>query len=238
MTHPPFTIQCRGLSKSYGEDVRALKDINVELRSGEILSILGANGAGKSTLVSLLAGSAKPSKGELQFVDAQQQAHPLERSQVGLVAHATLLYSDLSGLENLRLYAELYRVAPARVEEVIERCGLRNYAERITRTYSRGMAQRTAIARAILHQPKLLLCDEPYTGLDPAGASFLSTLLRQMRGMGTAIILVTHDLEVAAQLSDRVVILSAGRIVSDSRATSEAPFTALALHELLAKHSR
>jgi ABC-type multidrug transport system ATPase subunit len=238
MMHPPFTIQCLGLSKSYGEDVRALKDISVEFNNSDIISILGANGAGKSTLISLLAGSAKPSKGELQFVDAQQNKRPLERSQVGLVAHATLLYGDLTGQENLELYAKLYRVARSRVEEVVARCGLKSYAERATRTYSRGMAQRTAIARAILHQPPLLLCDEPYTGLDPAGASFLSELLRQMRATGTSIILVTHDLEVAAQLSDRVLILSAGRIVSDSRAASEAPFTAIALHELLTKHSR
>jgi ABC-type multidrug transport system ATPase subunit len=238
MMHPPFTIQCLGLSKSYGEDVRALKDISVEFKSSDIISILGANGAGKSTLISLLAGSAKPSKGELQFVDAQQNKRPLERSQVGLVAHATLLYSDLTGQENLELYAKLYRVARSRIEEVVARCGLKSYAERVVRTYSRGMAQRTAIARAILHQPPLLLCDEPYTGLDPAGASFLSELLRQMRATGTSIILVTHDLEVAAQLSDRVVILSAGRIVSDSRAAPEAPFTAIVLHELLTKHSR
>jgi ABC-type multidrug transport system ATPase subunit len=237
MTHPSFIIRCLGLSKSYGEDVRALKDINVELHSGEIISILGANGAGKSTLVSLLAGSTKPSKGELQFVDAQQQKRPLERNQVGLVAHATLLYSDLTGQENLALYAQLYRINTPRIEEVITRCGLTNYAARTTRTYSRGMAQRTAIARAILHQPALLLCDEPYTGLDPSGALFLSELLRQMRATGTAIILVTHDLEVAAQLSDRVIMLSAGRIVSDSRATTDAPFTAGGLHQLLVKHS-
>jgi ABC-type multidrug transport system ATPase subunit len=238
MTHPPFTIQCQNLSKMYGEEVRALKDITVTFHSKEIVGILGANGAGKSTLVSLLAGSAKPSNGNIWYVEEQKEKSDFKRPQVGLVAHSTLLYSDLSGRENLTLYAKLYQVPLSRVDEVVARCGLTHYADRATRTYSRGMAQRTAIARAILHKPLLLLCDEPYTGLDPSGAAFLSELLREMRDLGTSIILVTHDLEVAAKLSDRVIILSAGRKASDTKASPESPFTAAGLHESLAKHSR
>jgi ABC-type multidrug transport system ATPase subunit len=236
MTHPAFTIECSHLSKSYGEEVRALKDVTITFRGGEVVGILGSNGAGKSTLVGLLSGSTRPSKGDIQFVDAAQQKKPLHRGQVGLIAHSTLLYGDLTARENLELYAKLYRVKPSRVDEVVARCGLQKYAERPTRNYSRGMAQRTAIARAILHSPMLLLCDEPYTGLDPAGAAFLSDLLREMKQAGTSIVLVTHDLDVAAQLSDRIVIMSDGRIPVDKKA--ETPFTSAALHALLAANSR
>jgi heme exporter protein A len=234
--HTGFTIECSHVSKSYGE-IRALKDVSVSFVGGEMVGILGANGAGKSTLISLLSGSAKPSKGELWWVDASQQKKALQREQVGLVAHSTLLYGDLTARENLELYAKLYRVKASRVDEVVVRCGLQKYADRPTRTYSRGMAQRTAIARAILHQPPLLLCDEPYTGLDPAGAAFLGALLQEMKQQGTAIILVTHDLDIAAELSERVLVMSDGRIPIDKKAIPETPFTSSMLNSLLATNS-
>lgn len=223
------SIRCIGVRKRY-EERSVLAGINLSFSPRTITALLGENGAGKSTLVGILAGSIRPSEGEVRFVEKEgAKGAPLERRQVGLIAHATMLYGDLSARENLRFYARLYGCSEEMVEEVIARCGLSPYADRRTGTYSRGMAQRTAIARAILHRPRLLLCDEPYTGLDPAGSEVLSRILKECRDGGAIVILVTHDLEVAAQLSDRAVVLRRGRVVADL----PAPFDAAGLRGLL-----
>src|SRR5262245_39922027 len=150
-------VRCEKLGKTYDQGAPALRDLNLAFAAGAITGVLGANGAGKSTLVGLLAGSVRPTSGAVKLVEQGGAELPFDRGRVGLIAHATLLYADLSARENLRFYARLYGVEDARVDEVIDRCGLARYKDRPTRTYSRGMAQRTAIARAILHRPDLLL---------------------------------------------------------------------------------
>jgi heme exporter protein A len=220
-------IRCEGVIKRYG-DMTALRGrkgepgFDLSLSAGAITAIVGPNGAGKSTLVGILAGSVRPSAGRV-YLSGDGGELPLERQHVGLVAHATLLYGDFSARENLRFYAKLYGCDEGAVEAAISRCGIKdNYANRPTRTYSRGMAQRTAIARAILHRPRLLLCDEPYTGLDPEGAKLLSDILKERRDAGSAVVLVTHDLETAASLCNRAVVLQRGQLLKDLPAPLEA----------------
>ncbi len=203
-------VLCKTLSKFYGE-TPALRGLDLSLPAGKITTILGENGAGKSTLVGLLAGSILPTRGSIVTQRADGSERALGREEIGLIAHQTLLYAELSGRENLSLYGGLYGCTTEDIEKVIVRCSLGRYVDRPVREYSRGMAQRTAIARALLHRPALLLCDEPYTGLDPAGSSLLDTLLQEQRAAGVVVVLVVHDLSLAARLSDRIVMLRQGK---------------------------
>lgn len=214
---PPLrAVRCERVKKRYGDEQTALRGVSLDFAAGEITAVLGANGAGKSTLLGVLSGSIKPTEGRVLWKhDTGEQ--PPARERLGLIAHATLLYGDLTARENLRFYGKLFGCADADVETALTRCGVARFADRQTRTYSRGMAQRTAIARALVHRPDLLLCDEPYTGLDPAGAELLTALLREERAAGRVVILVTHDLPLAAKLADRVVVLRGGSLAADLR---------------------
>ena len=178
-------IRARALEKRYGRR-RALKPIDLDLERGSFLVVTGANGSGKTTLLRLVAGLAAPTGGELE-VDAS-------RGELGFVGHEPLLYRDLTALENLDLYGRLYRV-PERRERIgmlLERFGLWDVrAERVA-SYSRGMTQRLALCRALLHEPGLLVLDEPFTALDAEGAELLDRQLAELTGAAT-ILLSTHD---------------------------------------------
>jgi ABC-type multidrug transport system ATPase subunit len=178
-------IRARALEKRYGRR-RALKPVDLELERGSFLVVTGANGSGKTTLLRLVAGLAAPTRGELE-VDAS-------RGELGFVGHEPLLYRDLTALENLDLYGRLYRV-PERRERIgmlLERFGLWDVrAERVA-SYSRGMTQRLALCRALLHEPGLLVLDEPFTALDGEGAELLDRQLAELTGVAT-ILLSTHD---------------------------------------------
>jgi heme exporter protein A len=178
-----------------------------------VTALLGPNGAGKSTLVGILATLVTPSSGEVLY-----GGHELDeemRGTIGVIAHESLCYGDLTGRENLEFFARLYHVEKKRAAEMLARVGLEQAANRPARTYSRGMLQRLAVARALIHRPRLLLADEPFTGLDRAGVELLAQLLAEERAAGALIVVVTHDFDAVAQLVDRVVVLQRGKIAHD-----------------------
>jgi heme exporter protein A len=208
-------ITCRGVTRVYGR-TRALAGVDLELRAGEVTAILGANGAGKTTLLSILSTLLTPSSGEVRYgeVDHATAARTL-RGEIGLVSHAALVYPQLSALENLAFAARLYGVkdGKARAEALLAEVGLLDSAwKRAAATYSRGMLQRLALARALIHDPPLLLLDEPFTGLDPDASERLMDMLQTARGRGRLVVLVTHDLDGAARLANRTAIMARGKI--------------------------
>ena len=215
---PPFErIEARGVSKVYGRE-RALAPLDLRLEGGESIALLGPNGAGKSTLVSILATLVRPSTGEVRFDG--QRADARHRGGIGVIAHDSLCYGDLSARENLEFFARIYRVpgAAARIDSLVEQVDLGHAAERPARTFSRGMLQRLTVARALLPSPRLLLLDEPFTGLDRDGQAMLTALLRAERERGAILLVVTHDLDPLPALATRVVGLRKGRLVHDGPA--------------------
>lgn len=191
-----------------------LQSIDLRVRSGEIVALLGPNGAGKSTLLRILAALTKPTYGTASVAGFQlPQAANSARSSIGFVGHQPLLYEDLSAEQNLAFYARLYGVSYSRVDQILENFGLTVRRADPVRTFSRGMQQRLALARALLHKPRVLLLDEPHSGLDREAMEIIDKTLRQLARRGVAILLATHDLLRAQRLAQRVEVLARGRIV-------------------------
>jgi heme exporter protein A len=209
-------VEARALEKWFGPHP-AVRKLDFTLRSGEFLTLFGPNGAGKTTLLKMLAGSLKPTRGELRFAAAEGDDEHAWRRRIGVLSHQTYLYSQLSAEENLRFYARLYALPDvrARIEELLTQVGLLDRAGELVRTFSRGMQQRLALARTLLHDPQMVLLDEPYTGLDPHAARMLRGVLAYLRDGRRTILLVTHNLSQGLELADRVVIQVAGRWVYD-----------------------
>lgn len=216
-------IQVQALSKVFGLRP-ALRGISFKVERGELVALLGANGSGKTTLLRILAALSRPSSGVVLIGGWQLPKEALAvRGQLGVVTHLPLLYDDLSAAENLRLYAELYNLpreigkqaVQARIREALTRVGLAKRAEDRVRTFSRGMQQRLALARAILHDPAILLLDEPYTGLDAQGSALLDALIAEWHAQGRTIIAALHDLSRAAALCQRALILANGKLAAD-----------------------
>jgi len=222
-------ITLERVTKVYGRQ-RALAGVTLELRAGAICGLLGQNGAGKSTLLAILATLLRPTSGEVRYgsVPHARAARGL-RGAIGFVAHDSFLYADLTARENLRLFARLYGLLDpeARAREVIARVGLQAAQDRVVRTYSRGMQQRLALGRALLHEPQLLLLDEPFTGLDRSAIEMLKELLCERRAAGAILLLVTHDLEIAAELCDHLAILRGGKVAHDARLAAPLSYAAL-----------
>jgi heme exporter protein A len=196
---------------------RALFDVSTTFEPGRIAAVLGPNGAGKSTLLGILSTLIAPSTGEVRWGDEPLGRGSPLRARIGYVGHDPGLYGDLTATENLVLFAGLYGVddPAARSAALLSRVGLGEAAQGApARTFSRGMLQRLALARALLHDPALLLFDEPAAALDPAGADWLARELAAERAAGRVVVLVTHDLTAAA-VADQVVILRRGRVVFD-----------------------
>jgi heme exporter protein A len=218
--YPAFDrVQTRDLVKLYGS-TRALASVSIELAAGQITSVEGANGSGKSTLLQILALQARPTRGAVRFGEHDPSRVPELRGAIGLLAHAALLYPDLSGVENLELSAKLYAVpnASRAIVAMRERFELGPFAERPVRTYSRGQLQRVALARSLVHTPRLLLLDEPSTGLDVRGVERLITVMKEERARGAIIALVTHDVALAEACADKRVALVNGRVAEPERA--------------------
>jgi heme exporter protein A len=212
MAEPP--VRAAGLVRAFG-DQRVLNGVDLTVEAGETVALLGPNGAGKTTLLRILALLLRPEQGTLAlFGTDAAAAPPALRRRIGYVGHESFCYPDLTAVENLTFYAGLFGVpAPAaRVTEVIAWAGLEAAARRPVRVYSRGMGQRLALARALLHEPDLVLLDEPFSGLDPGAVDALQERLAALRAAGHAIVLTTHDLERAAPIATRVAILHRGRI--------------------------
>jgi heme exporter protein A len=220
-TRPPSAAQgqlrAEKLTKLYGT-TRALLDFDATFAAGHVCVVAGPNGSGKSTLLALLAQTARPTSGHIHY-DAALASDAARRAAVGMVAHDAMLYPDLTGLENLELYAALYSVArpAARIDELRERFGAGRFAERPVRTYSRGQVQRVALCRALLHGPSILLLDEPTNGLDTDSVSRLADAIGAERARGVIQILVTHDAAFAERVADTQVALRAGRRVETSK---------------------
>ena len=211
-------VQARGLTKRFG-DQRALARLDLDLVAGQVTAIVGHNGAGKSTLLGILSTLVRPTAGEVRYLGdgGAPITEPTDlRRGIGLLAHASLCYGELSAEENLRFFAGLYDVpdADARIATLLDEVGLDAAARaRPARTYSRGMWQRLALARALVARPSLLLLDEPFTGLDRAGALALGARLAAIKATGTIVAVITHDLEAIAGFTDQVVVLRAGKLV-------------------------
>jgi heme exporter protein A len=210
-------IEVRDLVKLYGP-TRALAGLQLDLRAGQITAIEGANGSGKSTLLNVLALLTRPTRGSLRFGQHDPARRRELRSRIGLVAHAAMVYPDLTGRENLELAARLHGLAHGGPEfNALEaRFELGAFMQRPARTYSRGQLQRLALARALVHAPRLLLLDEPSTGLDAASLERLGEAMRQERARGAIVVLVTHDALLAEALADRRVRLERGRLAGEA----------------------
>ncbi len=213
-------IEIRKLTKTFGLNP-VLRGLDLDVPRGQFLTLLGPNGSGKTTLLRILGALARPTSGTVRIGGWELPSEAeFVRAQLGVVSHQPLLYDTLTAEENLLFFARLYHLPPetrrARVVEVLERVGLARRARDVVQTYSRGMQQRLAIARAILHNPAILLLDEPYTGLDQDAAAVLDDLLRQVATEGRTVIMTTHDLRRGYALADRIAILSRGKIAFDA----------------------
>ncbi len=220
-------IELRGLTRRFGERA-ALRDVSVAVPAGATLAVLGRNGAGKSTLLRILATLLRPHTGEVKVLGESlpRRAHAV-RPRVGLLGHEPLLYRDLSGRENLRYHARLHRVAPARVEELLQAVGMGARADDPVRTLSRGLVQRVAVCRAVLHEPEVLLLDEPRANLDPAAVELIEPLVGG--GNGHTRVLTSHDPRAALEDADLVLGLSDGEA---SFVCAPGEVTSAALREL------
>jgi heme exporter protein A len=228
VSEPP-AIELRGLTRWFGERT-ALHDVTLTVAPGTTLAVLGRNGAGKSTLLRILATLLRPHRG-----DATLFGEPIPRNsykvrgRLGLLAHEPLLYRELTARENLHYHARLHRVPLARVQEVLELVQMERRADEPVRTYSRGMVQRVAVARAVLHDPPLLLLDEPRANLDPAASALIEPLIG--RPSGRTRVVTSHDPRAALQEADQVLALKNGRV---AYLGEPAGFTDAALQELYA----
>ena len=214
-------IAARGLEKRFGRAV-ALAGLDLDLPAGRGLAVLGPNGAGKTTLLRLVAGLARPSAGSLRIGEQSSQRREM-RSLVGYVGHATLLYTALTARENLVFAGRLYGVADpgARADALLEEEGLAAVAQRPVGGFSRGMAQRVAIARGLVHDPPVVLLDEPFTGLDRRAAGRLAAKLIRLREAGHTLLLVTHDVSQAVPVCDEALVLVRGRVAHRSQGPLE-----------------
>jgi heme exporter protein A len=211
-------VEAVGLSKSI-DDRPILRDIDLTVAAGEYVALMGGNGAGKTTLLRILSTLVPPSSGRLSMASCVlPRSANLARSRIGFVSHQSMLYRDLTARENLEFFARLHGVANVqeRVEQLLIRVGMISRADDLVKTFSRGMTQRISIARAIVHEPQVLLADEPFAGLDAGGVEAVEELLAEMHSAGKTVLLVNHDLPQSLRLVQRVIVLRNGRINVDS----------------------
>ena len=214
-------LEARGLQRSFGR-VRILQGVDLSIRPGEALAVVGPNGAGKTTLLRLLAGLMRPTAGEIRILGQPLGSGDARlRRSIGLLSHQTLLYDDLTLLENLTFTARLYRLAnPAGMARAaLDHARLGDRASDLPRRLSRGLLQRAAIARALIHDPQVLLLDEPFTGLDANSADRLRADLQTRLRKGLGVVLVTHHLGEAWDLATRIAVLVDGRWAAEEPRT-------------------
>lgn len=211
-------ITVKKLVKRFGMKT-VLRGLDFEVKPGEFVALLGPNGAGKTTFLRILASLSRPSLGSVRVAGYHLPGEAAAvRARLGVVSHLPLLYGDLNADENLRFYARMYNIADAdiRITEVLEMVGLENRRRDLLRTYSRGMQQRLAIGRAVLHDPEVVLFDEPYTGLDQDASSMLDDVLKTVAAKGRTVVMTSHDLVRAEDLATRFDILSNGVIAASA----------------------
>jgi len=226
-------IEIRQLTKLYGLSP-VLRGVNLQVGRGEFVGLVGANGAGKTTLMRIVATLLSPTSGEVLLGGWPLPSHADKvRQHLGMVSHQSMVYGDLTAAENLRFFGELYGVKELqiRIPEILDQVGLKLRRDDYVRTFSRGMMQRLTIARATIHNPDVLLLDEPYTGLDQAASELLDGLLREQHGLGRTILMITHDLTHGLNLCERVAILHRGKIAAEVEATAVSPTEFLELYQ-------
>jgi heme exporter protein A len=209
-------IAVKKLVKRFGLKT-VLRGLNFQVEPGEFVALLGPNGAGKTTFLRILASLSRPTLGEVRISGYRLPAQAAAvRSRLGVVSHQPLLYGDLTAEENLRFYGRMYGVPdlPERIDQVLELVGLASRRRDLVRTFSRGMQQRLAIGRAVLHDPDVMLFDEPHTGLDQDASAMLDGVLREVAAQGRTVVMTSHDLSRAADLASRFDILSRGEIAA------------------------
>ena len=208
------TLAFSDVSRHFGRR-RVLNRVSCQLRAGEIVALLGPNGAGKSTLLSIAATLLDPSSGQVLYGDGGVASGVELRGRIGVLGHDLSIYPELSAAENLTFFARAYAVTDVSraVAAALARAGLEGRDDPVGQ-FSRGMRQRLALERALLHKPRLVLLDEPFTGLDDAATAALRTRLADLRGDGCIVLLATHDLETIEGLADRALLLRSGRLLS------------------------
>jgi len=210
-------VEAKGITKSFGRR-EVLKEVDLVVKEGEFVIVMGPNGAGKTTLLRIIATIVKPDRGQLKICGLPiPEKAPEARAKIGFLTHSPFLYDELTARENLLFYANLLSVRSPekRIEELLKLVGLEDRAEERVRTFSRGMLQRLAIARALLHSPPLLLLDEPFTGLDQKAAEVLMGLLKRFPQEGRAVIMTTHQLDETLTLASRILVLHKGKFAAE-----------------------
>ncbi len=205
-----------------------MRNINLEIRKGEFLTIFGPNGAGKTTLIKIISTLVSPTSGRVIIDGKDIKEHPIEvRNKIGVISHDTYLYHELTAAENLRFFGNMYNIENSenRINDLLAQVGLSYRKNDRVRTFSRGMKQRLSIARALIHDPPILLLDEPYTGLDQHASATFDRILSGMNAHDKTRILISHDIERGISLCDRAVILTDGHIVHEMSETE--------IHDLL-----
>ena len=214
-------LAIEGVWKFYG-DFPALRDITFNVEPGSCVALLGRNGAGKTTLLKILAGLSRPAKGQVRLF-GQDATERSSRASIGVLGHGIGIYDELSAIENLKLFANLYALAdPERkAMEWLERTGLERVKDGLVREFSRGMRQRLAVARAFLHNPRVLLLDEPFTALDDRAIAVLQTVLREALAEGRTVLMSTHQLREALELATHVALINRGKLAFTGERTRE-----------------
>jgi len=210
-----------GVWKYYG-DFPALRNIRLEAAAGSCLALIGRNGAGKTTLLRILAGFSRPGRGQVRICGTEPR-ETATRRQIGFIGHGISVYDELSAIENLTLFARLYGLADPRktAAQWLERTGLGRVAGGLVREFSRGMRQRLAVARAFLHEPEVLLLDEPFTALDDRAIAVLQGLLKEALAAGKTIVMSTHQLREALELATHAALLNRGAVAFTGERTPE-----------------
>ena len=211
-------IETAHVVKSYG-DKAAVDDVSIQVNAGEIFGFLGPNGAGKTTTIKMIVGLLQPTSGSIRVAGYDVQTQPLQaKAASGYVPDTPNLYAKLTGRELLRFVGDLYGLDSAqsarRSEELLRLFGLNEAADETTDSYSHGMKQKTSLAAALVHDPKVLILDEPTVGLDPKSARLIKDILRQMAERGAAVMLSTHILEIAQNMCDRIGIINKGKVIA------------------------
>jgi heme exporter protein A len=211
-------IETRKLVKRFGLKT-VLRGVDFNVQPGEFVALLGPNGAGKTTFLRILASLSRPSIGQVIVANHKLPDEAAKvRAKLGVVSHLPLLYPELTAEENLRFYARMYGIdgQEARITEVLQMVGLEHRRRDLVSTFSRGMQQRLAIGRAVVHDPEVMLFDEPYTGLDQDASEMLDDVLRSVAAKGRTVVMTSHDLARAEELATRFDILSRGVIVAST----------------------
>jgi heme exporter protein A len=208
----------RNVSKIYGRH-RALSKVTLDLEEGRVTALLGPNGAGKTTLLWLFSTLSRPTSGTMHFGELPPERAKDARGRIGLLSHASLTYGDLSAIENVTFFGRLYGVDRARdrARELLVEFGLEEAMERQAKTFSRGMLQRLGLARALIGEPKLVLLDEPFTGLDRASTRTVIDRIHLLRGQGAIVLMISHDMETTAELADEIAVLVRGQLAHHHR---------------------